>query len=145
MPRKPAPPLEAEIHKACSFTIFGQLVSMKNRRRILRNRRTGKPFSAKSEDACKYMEDFILQVPLPYRSLRLGAVDKLLRATVTVWYTTMRPDLDTALVWDCLQAAGVISNDRYIIERHEYREVDAAKPRVMIHLEEIETYEDLPF
>ena len=141
-PRKPAPPFE--VRKAL-LTIKGQLVSMKNRRRILKNSRTGKPLSAKSDEAVKYMADFILQVPPEYRSLKLGAVDKPLRATITVWYTTMRPDLDTALVWDCLQAAGVIANDRYIRERHEYREVDAMNPRVEIYLEEIGDFEGLPF
>lgn len=141
-PRNPAQPLE--IRKAL-LTINGQLVSMKNRRRILKNRRTGKPFSAKSDEAVKYMADFIMQVPPEYQSLKLGAVDKPLRATITVWYTTMRPDLDTALVWDCLQAAGVITNDRYITERHEYRQVDAVSPRVEIYLEEIGDFEEVPF
>ena len=129
--------LAQDLTRGIHFVISGQLVSMKNSRRLVVNRRTGKHASIKSEGALTYLTNFMYQVPIQNRNLKLGALDKPLRATITVWYTTMRPDLDTALVWDCLQAAGVIANDRYIIERHEFREVDAVNPRVEIALEEI--------
>ena len=122
---------------AVSFTIPGQLPSMKNRRRQLKNRKTGKRFSAKSEEAVKYKEDFILAVPMECRNLRLGGPATPLRAIVTVFYSSWRSDLDCGLIYDALQAAGVIANDRFVREHHEYAHVDPQNPRVEILIEEI--------
>ena len=126
----------ARVTTVC-FTVLSQLPSMKNSRRILKSRRTGKPFSAKSDEAVKYAEDFILQVPPEYRDLRLGSPVAPISATVTVYYQSWRSDLDCALIYDCLQKAGVVANDRFIRVHHEYAEVDPENPRVELVLEEI--------
>ncbi len=120
-----------------SFVVFGQLVSMKNSRRLLKNRRTGKTFSAKSEEAMKYLEDFCRQVPPEYRGIKLGSMQRPLRIVCSVFYQSRRSDLDIALLLDCLQVAEVIRNDRDIIEQHLYAEVDAKNPRVELLIEEI--------
>jgi len=41
------------------------------------------------------------------------------------------------LVYDLLQKGQVILNDRHIVEKHEYAEVDKQNPRVEIWVEEI--------
>lgn len=119
-----------------SLTILGKLVSMKNRRRQLKNRRTGKMFSAKSNEAVNYATDFVNQVPASCRK-RLGGPKTPLRAVVTVFYPTLKSDLDCALIYDCLEAAGVIANDRYIRQKVEYAEIDRKNPRTEIIVEEL--------
>jgi len=120
---------------AVAFVVYGQLVSMKNRRRMLKSQRTGKMFSAKSDAAGKYLADFCAQVPARYRNLGIGSLTAPLRLIMSVWYVSRRSDLDIELVMDGLQAAGVIANDRFIVEIHAYGHVDAANPRVEIILE----------
>ena len=128
---------EAVSTASVNLTILGHLPSMKNGRAIFRNRMTGKPFSAKSNEARAYAGSFVLQVPAECKRLALGSEKTPLRAIVSVWYRSNRSDLDTALVYDCLQAAGVISNDRYVLEHHEFKHIDRRNPRVEITLEEL--------
>jgi len=125
-----------QLIQSVSFTVLGALVSLKNSRRILRQPRTGKPFSAKSEAAARYREDFLLQVP-PEAKRGLGSQTEPLRATITVWYPSWRNDLDVGLVLDLLQESGVIANDRWVREQHVWAEVDAANPRADITVEAI--------
>lgn len=127
-----------EAVRSVSLTILGDLPSMKNSRRLLKNRRTGKIFSAKSDKAVAYVESFIAQIPLELRQMAMGSDKTPLRATVSVWHGSHRADLDCNLVYDCLQAAGVIANDRWIIEHHEYKHVtDPKEARVEIEVEEL--------
>ncbi len=118
-----------------SLIITGQLVSLKNRRRMFKSPKSGKMFPAKSADAERYLRDFCFQVPQEYRNLRLGSLKEPLRMVATVYYESRRSDLDVGLLMDCLQVAGVIRNDRDIIEQFLYSAVDAANPRVELSLE----------
>jgi len=81
------------------------------------------------------MEAFALQVPAKYRNILLGGLKKPLRLIATVFYQSRRSDLDVSAIMDGLQAAGVIANDRFIIEQHLYAEVDSANPRVELTVE----------
>ena len=117
------------------LTITGTVVSLKNSRRLVRKARTGKPFSIKSADAEKWMRDFVAQVPGKYRGLRVGNRDELLRAVITVFYPSWRSDLETAIIYDALQLAEVISNDRWVRCQHHYAEIDATNPRCEIIIE----------
>ena len=120
------------------FVVIGELPSMKNRRRILKSRITGKPFSAKSEAAVQYAKDFVYQVPPEYRELRAGSFQTPLRLVVSIFHRSWRSDVDIELLKDCLQAAGVVSNDRWIPEVHVYgAEIDAKNPRCEVIIEEI--------
>ncbi len=119
------------------LVIAGVCCSAKNSRRILRNRRTGRPLSAKSAAALRFCQDFALQVPPELRGLNLGSETQPLRAVITVWYPSRRFDLDCALIYDCLQASGVVANDRFFLEKHEFKQFDADEPRAEIFLEEI--------
>ncbi len=67
----------------------------------------------------------------------LGSLESPLRAHVSVFYPSRRSDLDCALVYDCLQQFGVIANDRFIVEKHEFLHIDKQNPRVEITVEEI--------
>jgi Holliday junction resolvase RusA-like endonuclease len=112
--------------RAVSLTILGQCYSMKN----------SKIRHVKHPKAQAFERDFALQVP-PEAKLGLGSRDRLLRAVITVCYPSWRQDVDLAIVYDMLQKTGVVSNDRWIRERHEFGLVDAENPRVEIDIEEI--------
>jgi len=131
----------AGTYRGVKFTILGQLWSMKNRRFPIRKRslKTGKIRTIMIPDAMarKFELDFITQVPAEYRNLKMGGLDTPLKATITVYYPSRRQDLDCALVYDLLQKSGVVANDRYIIEHHEFAEVDAKNPRVEVTIEEL--------
>src|SRR5439155_8253620 len=91
-----------------TMTITGTVVSLKNSRRLVRNRRTGKPFSIKSADAERFVRDFVAQVPAKYRGLKLGSEEHPLRVSIVVYYPSLRSDLSLEIVYDALQLAGVI-------------------------------------
>lgn len=116
-----------------SFCVLGNLVSMKNNK--IQSVKHGRAFSFKNPAVAAYERDFRLQVPSECRGRLLGSLTVPLRAMITVFYRSRRSDLDCALVYDCLQSAGVIADDRYIIEKHEYAHVDRENPRVEILIE----------
>lgn len=120
-----------------AFVVHGQCASLKNRRRLLRNKATGKAFFARAKAAISFMDAFQAQVPAKYRNLKLGALDRPLRLIATVFYQSRRSDLDISAVMDGLQKAGVIANDRFLVEQHLYAEIDKLNPRVEIQVEEI--------
>ena len=119
------------------LTITGTVVSLKNSRRLVRKARTGKPFSIKSADAERYERDFVAQIPAEYRGLKLGGRNQLLKAIITIWHPSLRNDLDSAIILDALQLAGVISNDRWVRAKTEYAYIDSKNPRTEIILEEL--------
>jgi len=121
--------------KPILLSITGTVVSLKNSRRLVRKAKTGKPFSIKSADAERYLRDFVIQTPAKYRGLKLGSADELLKAVITIWYPSLRSDVDSAILMDGLQLAQVISNDRWIREIHTFTEIDAKNPRAEIILE----------
>lgn len=116
-----------------AFVIPLQLVSMKNSK--IQSVKNGRAYTFKNPAVVAFERDFQRLVPPDYKNRRMGSLTQPLRAIVTVYYPSRRQDLDCALVFDCLQAAGVIANDRYVIEQHLYAEVDAKNPRVEIALE----------
>lgn len=118
-----------------SFTILGACYSLKNSKQL--STRGGRPRIIKHWKVRQFQEDFCRQVPREYRGLAIGALDKPLRTTVTVFYPSQKQDLDCAAIYDCLQVSGVVKNDLYIVEKHEYRAVDRNKPRVEIQVEEL--------
>jgi len=118
------------------FTVFGVCYSMKNSKTL--SVRGGKPHSKKHWKADAFERDFLLQVPSCYRSLAMGSSEFPLSATVTAFYPNRRQDLDVEIVYDLLQKAGVVSNDRHIKRKLAIWELDAASPRVEIELTEID-------
>lgn len=117
-----------------AFTILGEPVSLKNRRPIHRNRRTGKPFSGKSDKLKRYEADFFAQVP---PDAKIG-LEKDVRVEIRAFYASRRPDLDVSVILDLLQNCGCIVNDRQVKELHAYHGVDRGNPRSIIKIEVIE-------
>lgn len=115
------------------FSVPGKLVSMKNRKI-----QTRRGFSFKNPEVVQYERAFPLFVPQEYRNLRLGSLTEPLAASIKVFYPSRRSDLDVALVLDCLQSAGVIANDRYVVEQHLFSAVDRVHPRVEIEIRRAE-------
>ena len=116
---------------SAAFVVQGHCASMKNGRSP-----NGRGGSYKSATAMAFERDFAYQVP-PECKRSIGGPKSPLRAIVSVFYPSYRQDLDVAIVYDLLQTCGVVSNDRWIREKHEYAYVDAKYPRVEIVVEEI--------
>jgi len=117
-------------HRSVQLVVFGQCYSMKN------TKINGR---FKHPKAQRFAKDFAMQVR-PEHRLLFGLVDGepvFVWATVRVYYPSHRQDLDTDLIYDCLQHTHVLLNDKVIREKHEYAEVDAKDPRCVILLEEI--------
>jgi len=109
------------------------LDSKSNSRRLVN--RGGQPRIIKSEVSLQYVEDFcrVFRSKEPF----LGPVS----LTVYAYYKDNRRDLDVALLQDCLQASGIIGNDRAIVEVHAYKRLDKKNPRTVFQLAEIKTEE----
>ena len=120
------------LRESVHFTVIGQCYSLKNSKMARRN-----GFPIKHPKVRKFQQDFIFQVPAKYRDLKLGSAAEPLRTVVVVFYPSWRQDLSCEAVYDCLQAAGVVANDRFIREKHEFAEVDPKNPRVEIIVEAI--------
>ncbi len=117
-----------------SFTVIGKLASMKNRRIPSKHN----PYVTLPNAACRtFGKQFLEQVPQSAKKA-LGSLTKPLTAEITVYYPDMRSDLDCAYVYDLLQKAGVVRNDRYIRRHIEIALIDKGNPRV-----EIAVYEKL--
>ena len=112
-------------------TIPGQLVSMKNGRKIVMFGK--RPGSIKSDKARAWEK-------IAIAAIREATGDGWITIqgpvclTVRAYYANARSDLDTALLHDCLQAAGAIQNDKQIVEEHAYRLTDKDNPRVEFEL-----------
>ena len=106
------------VKKIVGLRIEGQCYSMKNSKGISKH---GGMF--KNAKALKFEEDFLYQIK-PHQKLRLGSIEQPLRVTVRIYYPSYRQDADAEIIFDLLQKAGVISNDRYIREKHIYAHVD---------------------
>lgn len=115
-------------------TIEGSLPSLKNQRRIVTNRRTGKPMSIKSADAMTYAQAFDLQLPRKARIAYEGPVSLRCR----VWYPSRRNDLDIEYLCDLLQQTGVLKNDRQIFHKEAWKAKDKERPRVHFTITAIE-------
>ena len=123
---------KTETTRSIRLTIWGQMYSMKNSKIPRRNA----PGMLKHPKARKFEQDFLVQVR-PEDRKELGSKKRHLRATVTVYYPSFRQDLSVDLVYDLLQKAHVVLNDRWIREKHEYAKIDQKNPRVEIEVSEI--------
>ena len=119
------------------LSIAGQPPRKSNNRRIVRDRRTGRPRVIKSSKAITWTQTAAHQIP-PSARQAVGSPDQPLAITFWVRYASRRPDLSVELILDTLQAAGVIADDRYVFETHAYKEIDRDNPGVEILIEEAE-------
>lgn len=117
-----------------SGVIKGELASLKNSRQMVpRRSRTGKTYMApiKSEKAAGWLGSALQQV---IGKVGLAPITCDVILTATIWYASRRPDLSDELLCDFLQAARIIENDRQIIEKHIFKRLDKADPRVEIEV-----------
>ena len=111
------------------FTVPGVVPSLKNQKRLGKGRMFDDP------QVKAYKAAFWLFVPPEYRRLELGTQDDPLQATVRLIHDSWRRDVDAEIVFDCLQDAGVVKNDRWIRRKIIYGEtIDPANPRCEITL-----------
>ena len=133
-----------------AFTILGEPASKANSRKIVSF--GGRPASIKSEKARNFEQSAILQIPNEAKQMLAGR----LRATITIFYASERPDLDESVVLDVLQAKfkgtgkdrvcvrrGVYLNDRQVREKHVIHGVDRKNPRVEVEIVPVDVQGEL--
>lgn len=113
--------------------IAGAPPSMKNSRRLVTIR--GQARFIRSSKALDWEQGALLQIPKS--KVGLLPAKTPLRLTATIFYPSLRQDLDDGLLCDVLQRAGVVDNDRYLFEKVLRREVDKKNPRVECSIEVI--------
>ena len=116
-------------------TITGQPRSKANSRRQLKNRRTGKMFSAKNQECLDYAESAKLQA-LVCRPSRL--LEGPLSFRGTLYYPDHKSDLDPSLLIDALQGV-VFKNDRQVKHWDIHHGIDKANPRAEIEIVEMDS------
>lgn len=115
-----------------SFAIEGVVPSLKNQKRISRGRM--------HDDAqvVAYKRDFGLLLPARLRDLQMGSARRFLRVDVRIYHDSWRRDIDAEIVFDLLQASGVISNDRWIRTKFiDGTRIDPLHPRAEIDIYEL--------
>lgn len=128
-----------------SFVVYGEPASKANSRKLATI--NGKPRFIKSAKARAYVEDFAKQCPQCHPPL-----DGDLRATMTIYYATRRPDLDESVILDCMQSVttgsdkkknkqilrnNIYLNDRQVKEKHVFWALDPDNPRAEILIEQM--------
>jgi len=118
--------------------IPGQLPSMKNSKRIVKNFKTGKPMVIKKQSALDWEERAMYSLTRPMKPHE-GEV-----ALVGVfYYNTKLSDLDENLLMDILEKRGVIKNDRQVKGKLTRWELDKENPRVEFELMDMELFHEL--
>jgi len=118
--------------------ISGEPASKANSRRLVQI--GGKPRFIKSQKALAYSRSFAAQVTPPAVPLEGD-----LEVGVVIWYASRRPDLDPSLIFDLLQATGVIVNDRQIKKISAWHSLNKENPHTMIALRYLSEDSGLPF
>ena len=86
------------------------------------------PRFIKSAKALSFYKAFQLQCP------RLDPLlEEDLSVTMTIYYSSRRPDLDESVVLDAMQNF-IYKNDRQVKEKHIYWGLDKTTPRVEIEI-----------
>jgi Holliday junction resolvase RusA-like endonuclease len=111
-----------------SFTILGEPASKSNSRRLVRSGNHVRPI--KGAKALKYASDVHQQAP----QLML---EGSLKFSATLFYASLRPDLDASVLLDALQGK-TYANDRQIKEIHLIHAIDRKNPRAEIVIERME-------
>jgi hypothetical protein len=129
--------------RVVSFTVLGECASMKNSRRIVTSRATGKPMSIKSAKSMSFFHSAALQIPNLTNPFATPV-----KVTMTIYYASERPDLDESVLLDAMQStsigtgrqrriirSGVIVNDRLVRWKDIRHGIDAKNPRAEIVVE----------
>lgn len=107
------------------FTIYGQPYSKANSRIWIQSRK----MFIKSKKAIQYCSDFATQCP---RLNDLMLTDVCV--SMTIFYASLRPDLDESLILDCMQGR-IYKNDRQVKKKIITHGLDRKNPRSEIIVE----------
>ncbi|MFA4944910.1 MAG: hypothetical protein WC789_09450 [Lentisphaeria bacterium] len=106
---------EPDPAEAFALHIPGHCYSKKNHREIHSNRRTGRRFLGKSDRLSAYEEYAVFEIRRQWRGrpTLMGPV----RVALKVWWYRAHPDAlgPAETVYDVLEHAGVVKNDRQLI------------------------------
>ena len=111
------------------FTVLGEPASKANSRQLVTIK--GKPAFIKSKKARNYEKTFAPQCPFVVPIIEVDV-----RVTLTIHYASRRPDLDEAVILDCMQGK-IYKNDRQVKEKHVFWGLDRENPRAVIKVEVI--------
>lgn len=109
-----------------SMTIFGNLPSLKNRRRLIPGKGARRPLIIKSAECMEYERMFLAHITPKQRIGYDGPVS----VKVRVHYQSRRSDLSTELLFDLIQKAGIIKNDNQIMHVESWKGLDRENPRI---------------
>lgn len=115
-----------------TFIIHGQPYSKANSRRLVYVK--GKPLFIKSKSALAYEQTALFQLQTIIKENNWQELTKPLEISADIYYPDRRQDLDASLVFDILQKAGLIHNDRQLQRIHLNRNIDKDKPRTEINI-----------
>lgn len=114
------------------FVVKGALKSKANSRRIVRS--GSRTIFIKSKGAMEFVEEAEWQLKTQYKG---QPIESNIKLDLDIYYPNNRSDLSPELFFDTLQKAGVIKNDKQIIEYSCRKLIDRENPRVVCELEEI--------
>lgn len=117
---------------AC-YTVAGHCYSLKNHRPIYRA--GGRAFIGKSKALAQYQRRAALELMHQHAQ---APIDRLVFAGVKIYYAGPEPDAlgPTETIFDCMQAGGVVVDDRLIVPRGIVRiRVPRAEERFEVYLE----------
>lgn len=113
-----------------TWTIYGDLASKSNGRRIVRRGR--RHISIKSKKALSYSDEFQAQDLEPH------VLEGDVAMMADIYYATRRPDLDESLLLDLLQGIAY-ENDRQVKWKLIRHRIDKEKPRQVVTVVPIST------
>lgn len=121
-----------------TFVIFGAPVTKKNSQRMAVNRRTGHRFPIPSKPYERWVRHAQVQARVQFFGAGRVKITRPCRLKATFYRKRAAGDLDNflAALFDMLQLAGLVENDRLIASVNGTRlDKDAKRPRIEFELE----------
>lgn len=122
------------------LVILGNVKSKKNNKRVMYNKKTGKPFIMTDRTTDSYMKEAVQQLKDQFKGLQI--TDYPISIHMVFYYQTKhRKDIDNSLttILDCMKDAGVIIDDDVLHVSEvigAFGGYDKDNPRVEIYLED---------
>lgn len=122
------------------LVIHGNVKSKKNNKRVMYNKKTGKPFIMTEKKTDDYIKNAIEQLKEQFNGLKITEYPIAVQM-VFYYQTKHRKDIDNSAttILDCMKEAGVIEDDdvQHVNELYSYfGGYDKEDPRVEILLED---------
>lgn len=116
---------------AFAYVIHGVPRSGKNSMRLLRNRKTGKPFAKKSKCATAWLDAARTQLVIQHAMRK--TISTPVRVDAVYYQPSDRVDGDNmeALLWDALKL-DVLTDDSIIVAWSGEKRIDKARPRIEV-------------